>query len=55
MDGNTHLTAKIIKEAIKHDERRDAFVLSKGSKVLRFAARDVMYRQDLVKERLKRI
>ena len=51
VDGDIHLTAS----AIEHDERRDAFVKSKGLKILRFSARDVSYRPSLVKERLSRI
>jgi very-short-patch-repair endonuclease len=51
VDGDIHLTA----EAIKHDERRDAYVESRGLNILRFAARDVMHKPDLIKERLMRI
>ena len=51
VDGDIHLTA----EAIKHDERRDAYVESRGLKVLRFAARDVIHRPGLIKERLMRV
>lgn len=51
VDGDIHLTA----EAIKHDERRDAYAENKGFKILRFAARDVMHRPELIKRRLIRI
>lgn len=51
VDGDIHLTA----EAVKHDERRDAYTESKGLKILRFAARDVIYKPELIKERLMRI
>ncbi len=51
VDGDIHLTA----EAIKHDERRDAYVESRGLKILRFAARDVIHKSGVIKERLMRI
>ena len=51
VDGDIHLTA----DAIKHDERRDAYVESKGLQILRFAARDVIHKPELIKERLARI
>ncbi len=51
VDGDIHLTA----DAVKHDEVRDAFVGSKGFKILRFAARDVMHKPELIKERLMRV
>ncbi|NBX65528.1 MAG: DUF559 domain-containing protein [Proteobacteria bacterium] len=51
VDGDIHLTAK----AVQHDEKRDAFVANRGLRVLRFSARDVMHRPELIKERLKRI
>ena len=51
VDGDIHLTA----DAIKHDERRDAYVESRGLQILRFSARDVMHKHDLIKERLLRI
>jgi len=51
VDGDIHLTA----EQIQHDERRDAFVESKGLKILRFAARDVINKPDLIRDRLARI
>jgi very-short-patch-repair endonuclease len=51
VDGDVHLTA----EAIQHDERRDAFVTSKDIKILRFSARDVVNKPELIKERLARI
>jgi very-short-patch-repair endonuclease len=51
VDGDIHLTA----EAIKHDERRDAYVESRKLKILRFAARDLLHKPDLIKERLMRI
>ncbi len=51
VDGDIHLTA----EAIKHDQRRDAYVESRELKILRFAARDVTHKPDLIKARLMRI
>ncbi len=51
VDGDIHLTA----DAIKHDERRDAYVESRGLKILRFAARDVIHKPEVIKERLMRI
>lgn len=51
VDGDIHLTP----EAIKHDERRDAYVENKGLKILRFSARDVIHKPDIIKERLTRI
>ena len=51
VDGDIHLTAKMI----KHDERRDAFAKGKGLKILRFAARDVINKPELIKARLERI
>lgn len=51
VDGDIHLTA----EAIQHDERRDAYVESRDLKILRFSARDVLYKPELIKERLMRI
>jgi very-short-patch-repair endonuclease len=51
VDGDIHLTA----DAIKHDDRRDAYVESRGLKILRFAARDVMHKPEIIKERLMRI
>lgn len=51
VDGDIHLTA----DAIQHDERRDAYVQSKGMQIIRFAARDVINKPDLIKERLQRM
>ena len=51
VDGDIHLTA----EAIQHDDRRDAFVTSKDIKILRFSARDVINKPELIRERLTRI
>lgn len=51
VDGDVHLTPK----AIQHDERRNAFVQSRGLKIIRFAARDVLHRPELIKEILARI
>jgi superfamily I DNA and/or RNA helicase/very-short-patch-repair endonuclease len=51
VDGDVHLTP----ESVHHDEVRDAYVTSKGLKVLRFSARDILAREDLVKARLERI
>ncbi len=51
VDGDIHLTS----EAVKHDERRDAYVESKGMKILRFSARDVINKRELIKERLMRV
>ena len=51
VDGDVHLTAK----AIEHDARRDEYVKNRGFKIIRFAARDVLYRENLIKERLTRI
>jgi very-short-patch-repair endonuclease len=50
VDGNIHFTS----ENVQHDERRDAFVESKGLKIIRFTAQDVMNRPELIKERLMR-
>lgn len=51
VDGDIHLTA----DAIQHDERRDAYVQSKGMQIIRFAARDVMNKPELIKKRLQRM
>lgn len=51
VDGDIHLSA----DAIQHDERRDAYVSNQDLKILRFAARDVLHRPELIKERLTRI
>jgi very-short-patch-repair endonuclease len=48
VDGDIHLTA----EAIQHDERRDAFVQNTGMNIIRFTARDVVNRPELIKKRL---
>ncbi len=51
VDGDIHLTA----DAVKHDEMRDVFVENKGFKILRFSACDVMYKPELIKDRLMRV
>lgn len=51
VDGDIHLTA----EAVEHDARRDAYVRGQGLKVLRFTARDVEHRPELIRELLARI
>jgi very-short-patch-repair endonuclease len=51
VDGDIHLSAN----AVAHDERRDAFVKSKGLKILRFSARDVINKPEVIKDRLLRV
>ena len=51
VDGDVHLRA----EAVQHDDRRDAYVSNKGLKILRFTARDIFHRSEVVKERLMHI
>lgn len=51
VDGDIHLIA----DAVQHDDRRDAYVVNKGFKVLRFSARDVLHKPEIIKERLIRI
>ncbi len=51
VDGDVHLTA----EAVEHDARRDAYVKAQGLKVLRFIARDIAHRPQVVKGLLARI
>jgi very-short-patch-repair endonuclease len=51
VDGDIHLTA----EAVEHDARRDAYVRNRGLKVLRFTARDIIHRPQVIKEMLARI
>lgn len=51
VDGDIHLSA----ENIEHDGRRDAFIKQQGLNIIRFAARDVMHKPDLIKARLTRL
>ena len=51
VDGDIHLGA----EAVQHDERRDAYVNQQGFAILRFTARDVLFRPEAVRARLLRI
>lgn len=51
VDGDIHLTA----DAVAHDVRRDAYVRHQGLKVLRFTARDIINRPQVIKELLARI
>lgn len=51
VDGDVHLTA----EAVERDARRDAYVKGQGLKVLRFTARDIAHRPQVVKGLLARI
>lgn len=51
VDGDIHLTA----DAVEHDARRDAYVRNQGIKVLRFTARDIVHRPQIIKEMLARI
>jgi len=51
VDGDIHLTAS----AVEHDARRDAYVKSQGVKVLRFSARDIVYKPHIIKDLMARI
>lgn len=51
VDGDIHLTA----EAVEHDARRDAFIKNQGLKVLRFTARDIAHRPQIIKSLLAHI
>ena len=51
VDGGDHDRAN----AIQKDEGRDAYTRSKGFKIIRFAARDVLNKPELVKARLRRL
>lgn len=51
IDGDIHLTA----DAVEHDARRDAYIRNQGLKILRFTARDVIYRRQIIKQLLARI
>jgi very-short-patch-repair endonuclease/Cdc6-like AAA superfamily ATPase len=51
VDGDIHLTA----DAIEHDARRDAYIRNQGLKILRFTARDITHRGQVIKELLARI
>lgn len=51
VDGDIHLTAN----AVEHDARRDAYVKSQGLKVLRFTARDIAHKPQIVEDLLRRI
>jgi len=51
VDGDIHLTAS----AVEHDARRDAYVKSQGLKVLRFTAREIVHKPQIIKNLLLRI
>ena len=51
VDGDNHNN----RDAIQHDDGRDAYIQSKGIEVIRFAARDVRSKPELVKARLRRL
>ena len=51
VDGDIHLTAS----AVEHDARRNAYVKSQGLKVLRFSARDIGLKSQVIKDLLARI
>jgi very-short-patch-repair endonuclease len=51
VDGDIHLTA----DAVEHDAQRDAYVRNQGLKVLRFTARDIVHKPQIIKQLLVRI
>ena len=45
----------ITAEAVEHDARRDAYVKGQGLKVLRFTARDIVHKPQVIKGLLGRV